>query len=379
MLVRKRSQLARCVGDGFPAARVPVLARGRPPAPPTRSAAAGRPRPCRRQCDARRRRRGIGRGAGPRGLTRGRGAAGEGARGARQLVQRRRTGGAVRAARHRGAAAASPGGRRAGDRDGALPREPDPRRAAQPRGRGRPRRLGAPAVRPPPARVPPRAVRGARHTPRAGPDPECAGPAPRARRPGRPAHGCAVRRRGPGRGPRPVLVRADDQPLPPARAAAAAARERCRRPRQLAASPRHLSQLRLGGAARARFGALLVGRRPGDADRAGANSVPVLELRLRAERADRRAEGRRGRCAPRGPTAAAPRRRGGGAVARVRGAGGRALAPGRRGGTEPASSRGSQPLAGGPAPDCRVGCRGGDRDAAGLGGGRCGRGCDREP
>ena len=71
---------------------------------------------------------------------------------------------------------------------------------------------------------------------------------------------------------------------------------------------RRLPQLRLGGAAAARHGALVVGRGSGDADRAGAHCLPGIELRLRADRAHGRAA-RRGRLgAPRRSTPAAARR-----------------------------------------------------------------------
>ena len=143
---------------------------------------------------------------------------------------------------------------------------------------------------------------------RGGPITNVPGPPARPGRRGRPAHGDAVRRRDPVAGPGRVGLRREDPPLPPAGAAAARARKRRRRARPLAGPARRLPQLRLGGAAAARHGALVVGRGSGGADRAGAHRLPGIELRLRADRAHGRAA-RRGRLgAPRRSTPAAARR-----------------------------------------------------------------------
>ena len=310
--MRRSAHFAGQVAGGYRSrgraqALVSVLARRCAASPARRAVRARRARPRRGGRDARGGAGGDDGRGGPGGRRAGQRAAGQGAGGSGQLVQRRGAGRAVREARCERSPAARAGAAEEGDRHVAVPGAPVRRGAAQPRRGGRARPLGAPPLGPPAAGLPAGALRGARRPARRA-DHERARPAARPGRRGRPAHGDAVRRRDPVAGPRRVGLRREDPPLPPAGAAAARAGKRRRRARPVAGPARRLPQLRLGGAAAARHGALVVGRGSGDADRAGANRLPGIELRLRADRAHGRAA-RRGRLgAPRRSTPAAARR-----------------------------------------------------------------------
>ena len=286
MLARRLGQLAPCVGDRSAPARLSAVARARPARKARLAARDRRARARGGDSDARGRARGQHRGRGPGGRPPGRGASGEGARGPRELVQRRRAGRTLRDTRR---ARATRAARRAGharQRHLALPREPARGRAARARRGRRPRTVGAPALRSPAPALPPGALRGTRD-PARWPHSERAGPSARARGRGRPSFRRALRGRRPRGEPRPERLLPGDQPLPPARAAAARARKRRRRAGRLAPPPRLVPQLRLGRPVRPRQRAVLVCERPGDAHRACSHRAPGVGLRLRARGSDR--------------------------------------------------------------------------------------------